>query len=65
MFKTPNCLILLRSALIPSNELPMFEDVEITGSDIICIPCSIQGDVGPGDCDAIHWQDSLVRFGVT
>ena len=58
-------MIPLKSALIPCSELPMFEDVEITGSHIICVARSIQGGAGPGGCDAIQWQDSLIRFGAT
>ena len=23
----------------------------------------MQGGVGPGGCDAVHWQDSLLRYG--
>ena len=34
----------------------MFEDVEITGSHIICIAHLIQGGAGPGGCDAIHCE---------
>ena len=56
-------VIPLKSALIPCSELPMFEDVEITGSHIIRLALSIQGAAGPGCCEATHWQDSLHRFG--
>ena len=61
--KHPDRVIPLKSALIPCSELPMFEDVEITGSHIIWVALSIQGAVGPGCYEAIHWRDSLLWFG--
>ena len=59
----PDCLIPLKSALIPCNELPMFQDDDITGSYIICVAPSIERGAGSGSCDPfigwIHWFGSV------
>ena len=51
------------SSLVPCDVLPLFEDVEITGSHLLFVAHCIQGDAGPGGCDAGHWRDVLLRFG--
>ena len=48
------------SSLLSVNELPLFEDIEITGAHIYKIVFSIQGGAGPGGCDASHWNDVLL-----
>ena len=48
---------------MPCDVLPLFEDVEITGSHLLYVAHHIQGDAGPGGCDAGHWRDVLLRFG--
>ena len=62
--KHPDPVTPSKSALIPCSELPIFQDVEITGSHIVRVARSIQGGAGPGGCDATHWQDSLLRYGL-
>jgi hypothetical protein len=51
------------STLLSFDNLPHFEDVEVTGSHIGLIARRIQGSAGPGGCDSAHWQDALLRFG--
>ena len=43
--------------------LPQLEEVEITGCHVLLSVRQIQGGVGPGGCDACHWQDVLLRYG--
>ena len=50
------------SSLLPCDTLPLFEDVEITGSHILFAGHRIQGGAGPGGCDAGHWRDVLFHF---
>ena len=45
------------------DNLPLFEDSEITGSHILLIAHQLQGGAGPGGCDASHWRDILLRYG--
>ena len=45
------------------DNLPLFEDSEITGSHILSIAHWLQGGAGPGGCDASHWRDILLRYG--
>ena len=45
------------------DNLPLFEDSEITGSHILSIAHQLQGGAGPGGCDASHWRDILLRYG--
>jgi len=52
--------------VLPSvDKLPFFEDSEITGSHILSIAHQLQGDAGPGRCNASHWQDILLRYGTS
>lgn len=51
------------STLLISDNLPHFEDVEVTGTHIGLIARRIQGSAGPGGCDSCHWQYALLRFG--
>ena len=51
------------AALLPYDTLPQFEDVEVTGSHVLVVAHRIQGDAGPGGCDAGHWKDVLLRYG--
>ena len=51
------------SSLVPCDVLPLFEDVEITGSHLLFVAHRIQGGAEPGGCDAGHWRDVLLRFG--
>ena len=47
--------------IFPSKDnLPLFEDSEITGSHILSIAHRLQGDGGPGGCDASHWRDIIL-----
>ena len=49
--------------VLPSmDNLPYFEDSEITGSHILSIAHQLQGGVGPGGCDASHCRDVLFRY---
>ena len=49
--------------LLQRDQLPLFEDVEITGTHILHSARRIQGGAGPGGCDACHWRDALLRYG--
>ena len=52
--------------VLPSmDNLPYFEDSEITGSHILSIAHQLQGGAGPGGCDASHWRDTLFRYGIS
>ena len=51
------------SALLNPSQLPLLEDVEVTGAHISLVAHRIQGNAGPGGCDSTHWQDILLRFG--
>ena len=51
------------SSLVPCDVLPLFENVEITGSHLLFVTHRIQGGAGPGGCDADHWRDMLLQFG--
>ena len=59
--KHPDPRIPPKSALLVSEQLPMLEDVEITGAHILKVARTIQGGAGPGGSDA--WQDTLLRYG--
>ena len=49
-------LYTLTDYILPSmDKLPFLEDSEITGSHILTIAHQLQGDAGPGGCDASHW----------
>ena len=61
--KHPNTHPPKGSSLLPCDALPLFEDVEITGSHILFVGHRIQGGAGPGGCDAGHWRDVLLRYG--
>ena len=61
--KHPPPVVPPKSALLDSDVLPPFEDVEITGGLINKIANMIQGSGGPGGSDAAHWQDALLRYG--
>ena len=61
--KHPDPRIPPKSALLVSEQLPMLEDVEITGAHILKVARTIQGGAGPGGSDASHWQDALLRYG--
>jgi hypothetical protein len=50
-------------SLLTVDELPDFEDIEITGALIHNVTFGIQGGAGPGGCDASHWHDVLLRYG--
>ena len=50
-------------SLLKCDPLPQLEDVEITGSHILCSARRIQGGAGPGGCDSCHWRDVLLRYG--
>jgi len=50
------------ASLIHQNQLPLFEDVEITGTHILHSAYRIQDGAGPGGCDACHWRDTLLRY---
>ena len=49
--------------LVNLDQLPLFEDVQITGCHILHSARRIQGGAGPGGCDACHWRDALLRYG--
>ena len=51
------------STLLVTEELPQFEDLQITGAHINVIAHRIKGSAGPGGCHSSHWQDALLRFG--
>ena len=51
--------------LASMDNLPYFEDSEITGSHILSITHQLQGGAGPGGCDASHWRDVLLRYGTS
>ena len=51
------------SSLVPCDDLPLFEDIEITGSHLLFVAHRIRGGAGPGGCDAGHWRDVLLWFG--
>ena len=43
--------------------LPPFEDAEVCAAHVQTVACRIQGDAGPGGCDAAHWRDVLLHYG--
>ena len=51
------------STLLDTPQLPTLEDLDITGNHVHFVARNIQGSAGPGGCDALHWQDTLLRFG--
>ena len=51
------------SSLVPCNDRPLFEDVEITSSHLLFVAHCIQGGGGPGGCNAGHWKDIFLWFG--
>ena len=59
--KHPDSQFPPKSAFLRCDELPRVEDVEVSGSYIMCVAQSIQGSAGPGGCDASHWQDSILH----
>ena len=61
--KHPDPRLPSRSAQLSCDDLPSFEEVEISSGHIMHVACSMQGEAGPRGCDAIHWQDSLLRYG--
>ena len=61
--KHPNPRLPSRSAPFSCDDLPSFEEVEISSCHIMHVARSMQGGSGPGGCEAVHWQDSLVRYG--
>ena len=61
--KHPDPQIPPKSALLVSEQLPMLEDVEITGAHILKVARTIQGGVGPGGSDASIWQEALLQYG--
>ena len=58
--KHPEACLLPTSILPSMNDLPYFEDVEVTGSHEQSIAHQLQGGAGPGGCDASHWRDVLL-----
>ena len=50
-------------SLLKCDHLAQLEDVEITGSHILCSARRIQGGAGPGGCDSCHWCDVLLHYG--
>ena len=48
--------------LPPPSPLPLFEDLDVTGTHIALIACRIQESAGPGGCDSSHWQNILLRY---
>ena len=61
--KHPDTRLPSRSALLSCYDLPSFEELEISSCHIMHVSCLMQGGAGPGGCDAVHWQDSLLRYG--
>lgn len=61
--KHPESQIPPPSALIPCSDLPVLEDLEVTGNVILKAASMIQGSARPGGCDSDHWQDVLLRYG--
>ena len=50
-------------SLLKCDPLPQLEDVQITGSHILCSARRIQGGAGLGGCISCHWRDVLLRYG--
>ena len=50
-------------SLLSENELPQFEDLEVTGATIHKVVFGIQGGAGPCGADASHWHNILLRYG--
>ena len=61
--KHPVAQPLVSDCLVHHDQLPLFEDVEITGCHILHSARRIQGGAGPGGCDACHWHDALLCYG--
>ena len=61
--KHPNPSAPCTSALLNCENLPQFEDVEVTGHHILHIARRIQGSAGPSGCDANYWHSVLLRYG--
>ena len=50
------------STLLDTPQLPTLEDLDITSNHVHFVAMNIEGSAGPGGCDALHWQDALLRF---
>uniref|UniRef100_A0A1X7UXS3 Uncharacterized protein n=1 Tax=Amphimedon queenslandica TaxID=400682 RepID=A0A1X7UXS3_AMPQE len=50
-------------SLLNVNEIPHFDDIEITGAVIHKVVFAIQGGAGTGGTDAGQWHDVLLRYG--
>uniref|UniRef100_A0A1X7UCH9 Reverse transcriptase domain-containing protein n=1 Tax=Amphimedon queenslandica TaxID=400682 RepID=A0A1X7UCH9_AMPQE len=61
--KHPDPVIPSQSSLVECDNLPVLENVAITGDVIQKMGSAIQGSAGPGGCDANHWQNALLRYG--
>ena len=61
--KHPNSCVPTKNTLIKCDNLPYLEELEITSNHVEIVARKIQGGAGPGGCDALHWQDVLLRYG--
>ena len=61
--KHPNSKISPKTALLMCDDLPSFENVEVTGVQVLCVATLIQGGAGQGGCDGNHWQVVILRYG--
>ena len=52
--KAPRSPPPVSACLLQQDQLPLFEEVEITGTHILYSAHRIQGGAGPGGCDACH-----------
>lgn len=62
-YKHPNPVDPPTSILPSLDNLPQFEDLDITSAHIQSVARQLQGGAGPGGCDAVHWRDILLRYG--
>lgn len=61
--KHPDPPLPSRLALLSCDDLPSFEEVEISSGHIMDVARLIQGGAGPGGCDTVNWQDLLLHYG--
>eukprot|EP00957_Ditylum_brightwellii_P034311 2601815-Ditylum_brightwellii.AAC.1 len=51
------------SAFETYEDMPAFIDLDITAGTVMHIASQMQGSAGPGNTEAVSWQEWLLRFG--
>ena len=61
--KHPDVSVPPASILSSLNDLPYLKDNKVTDFPIRCVASELQDDAGPGEFDASHCRNILLRFG--